>query len=90
LREENARLTETVRVLRETLNDLANQNFDQAMSRRADTEAPVTDPVEQYKALVTLRLREQIVNCAKRRQRPHQARKTHGDSLRRRTAQPEY
>ena len=62
LREENARLTETVRVLRETLNDLANQNFDQAMSRRADTEAPVTDPVEQYKALVTLRLREQIVN----------------------------
>jgi hypothetical protein len=62
LREENARLTETVRVLRETLNDLASQNFDQAVSRKADTEEPVTDPVEQYKALLTLRLREQIVN----------------------------
>ncbi len=62
LREENARLTETVKVLRETLNDLASQNFDQAVSRKADTEAPVTDPVEQYKALLTLRLREQIVN----------------------------
>jgi hypothetical protein len=62
LREENARLTETVRVLRETLNDLASQNFDQAVSRKADTEAPVTDPVEQYKSLLTLRLREQIVN----------------------------
>jgi hypothetical protein len=62
LREENARLTETVRVLRETLNDLASQDFDQAVSRKADTEAPVTDPVEQYKAFVTLRLREQIVN----------------------------
>lgn len=62
LREENARLTETVRLLRETLNDLASQNFDQAVSRKADTEAPVTDPVEQYKALLTLRLREQIVN----------------------------
>jgi hypothetical protein len=62
LREENARLTETVRVLRETLNDLANQNFDQAVSRKADTEAPVTDPVEQYKSFLTLKLREQIVN----------------------------
>jgi len=62
LREENARLTETVRVLRETLNDLASQNFDQAVSRKADTEEPVTDPVEQYKALLTLKLREQIVN----------------------------
>jgi len=62
LREENARLTETVRALRETLNDLASQNFDQAVSRKADTEAPVTDPVDQYKSLLTLRLREQIVN----------------------------
>lgn len=62
LREENARLTETVRVLRETLNDLASQNFDQAVSRKADTEAPVTDPVEQYKSFLTLKLREQIVN----------------------------
>jgi len=62
LREENARLMETVRVLRETLNELASQNFDQAVSRKADTEEPVTDPVEQYKSLLTLRLREQIVN----------------------------
>jgi hypothetical protein len=62
LREENARLTESVRALRETLSDLASQNFDQAVSRKADTEAPVTDPVDQYKSLLTLRLREQIVN----------------------------
>ena len=62
LREENAHLTESVRALRETLNDLASQNFDQAVSRKADTEAPVTDPVDQYKSLLTLRLREQIVN----------------------------
>jgi hypothetical protein len=62
LREENARLTESVRALRETLNDLASQNFDQAVSRKADTEAPVTDPVDQYRSLLTLRLREQIVN----------------------------
>ncbi len=62
LREENARLTESIKVLRETLNDLASQNFDQAVSCKADTEAPVTDPVEQYKSLLTLRLREQIVN----------------------------
>jgi hypothetical protein len=62
LREENTRLTETVRALRETLNDLASQNFDLAVSRKADTEAPVTDPVEQYKSFLTLKLREQIVN----------------------------
>lgn len=62
LREENARLTESVRALHETLNDLASQNFDQAVSRKADTEAPMTDPVDQYKSLLTLRLREQIVN----------------------------
>jgi hypothetical protein len=62
LREENARLTDTVAALRETLSDLASENFDQATSRRADTGAPVTDPVEQYKSLLTLRVREQIVN----------------------------
>jgi hypothetical protein len=62
LREENARLTETVAALRETLSDLASENFDQAVSRRADTGAPVTDPVEQYKSFLTLRVREQIVN----------------------------
>jgi len=62
LREENAQLAETVAALRETLSDLAAENFDQAVSRGADTEAPVTDPVEQYKSLLTLRVREQIVN----------------------------
>jgi hypothetical protein len=62
LREENARLTETVTTLRETLSDLASANFDQAVSRKADSEAPVTDPVEQYRSLLTLRIREQIVN----------------------------
>jgi hypothetical protein len=62
LREENTRLTETVTALRETLSDLASENFDQAVSRRADTGEPVTDPVEQYKSLLTLRVREQIVN----------------------------
>ena len=62
LREENERLKEAVSALRETLSDLASHNFDEAVSRRADTGAPVTDPVEQYKSLLTLRVREQIVN----------------------------
>lgn len=62
LREENARLTETVGALHETLRDLANENFDRAISSKADTGEPVTDPVEQYKSLLTLRVREQIVN----------------------------
>jgi hypothetical protein len=62
LLDENARLTETVTTLRQTLSDLATENFDQAVSRRADTGEPVTDPVEQYKSFLTLRVREQIVN----------------------------
>jgi hypothetical protein len=62
LREENARLTETVTSLRETLSELASGNFDEAVSRKADTETPVTDPVEQFRSLLTLRVREQIVN----------------------------
>jgi hypothetical protein len=62
LRDENAQLAETVRELRETLSELAAENFEEALSRKADTDAPVTDPVEQYKSLLTLRLREQIVN----------------------------
>jgi chromosome segregation ATPase len=62
LREENARLAETVAALRQTLSDLASENFDQAVSQRADSGEPVTDPVEQYKSLLTLRVREQIVN----------------------------
>jgi hypothetical protein len=62
LREENARLTETVSSLREALSDLASENFDQAVSRKADSGEPVTDPVEQYKSFLTLKVREQIVN----------------------------
>jgi len=62
LREENARLSETVASLHETLGELASDNFDEAVSRKADTEAPVTDPVEQFKSLLTLKVREQIVN----------------------------
>jgi hypothetical protein len=62
LREENARLTDTVASLREALSDLASEDFDQAVSRRADSGAPVTDPVEQYKSFLTLKVREQIVN----------------------------
>jgi hypothetical protein len=62
LREENAQLTETVTSLREALSDLASKDFDQAVSRRADSGEPVTDPVEQYKSFLTLRVREQIVN----------------------------
>jgi chromosome segregation ATPase len=62
LRDENAQLKETVTQLRETLGELANDNFNEAVSRKADTDVPVTDPVEQYKSLLTLRVREQIVN----------------------------
>ncbi|MBV8223589.1 MAG: hypothetical protein JO232_00185 [Verrucomicrobia bacterium] len=62
LREENARLNETVASLRETLSELANDNFEKAVSRRADSSEPVTDPVQQFKSLLTLRVREQIVN----------------------------
>jgi hypothetical protein len=62
LREENERLTETVSALRETLSDLASKNFDEAVSRKADTGDPVTDPVEQYKSFLTLQVREQIIN----------------------------
>jgi hypothetical protein len=62
LREENARLTELVASLRETLSELASHNFDEAVSRKADTEQPVTDPVEQFKSLLSLKVREQIVN----------------------------
>jgi hypothetical protein len=62
LRDENVRLNETVTQLRETLSELANENFNQAVSRKADTDEPVTDPVEQYKSLLTLRVREQIVS----------------------------
>ena len=62
LRDENAKLNETVAQLRETLSELANDNFNEAVSRKADSDAPVTDPVEQYKSLLTLRVREQIVN----------------------------
>jgi hypothetical protein len=62
LRDENAQLNETITQLRETLSELANDNFNEAISRKVDTDQPITDPVEQYKSLLTLRIREQIVN----------------------------
>jgi hypothetical protein len=60
LREENAKLSETVKQLQETLSELANEDFDHAVSRRADTDQPVTDPLEQFKSLLGLRLRERL------------------------------
>ena len=62
MRDENAQLNATITQLRETLSELADDNFNEAVSRKADTDEPVTDPVEQYKSLLTLRLREQIKN----------------------------
>jgi hypothetical protein len=62
LRQENVRLTEEVQLLRETLHDLSNNDFEVAVSRRADTEDPEQDPLSQYKALLTLRLRDEITN----------------------------
>ena len=62
LRDENAKLNETITQLRETLSELANDNFNEAVSRKVDSDAPLTDPVEQYKSLLTLRVREQIEN----------------------------
>ena len=60
LREENAKLSETVKQLQETLSELANEDFDHAVSRRADTDEPVTEPLEQFKSLLGLRLRERL------------------------------
>ena len=60
LREENVKLSETVKQLQETLSELANEDFDHAVSRRADTNEPVTDPLEQFKSLLGLRLRERL------------------------------
>ena len=60
LREENAKLSETVKQLQETLSELANEDFDHAVSSRADTDEPVTDPLEQFKSLLGLRLRERL------------------------------
>jgi hypothetical protein len=62
LRHENARLSETVKQLQETLSDLANEDFDHAVSRKADTEEPVTDALEQFKSLLGLRLRERLAD----------------------------
>jgi chemotaxis protein histidine kinase CheA len=62
LRHENARLSETVKQLQETLSELANEDFDHAVSRKADTDEPVTDPLEQFKSLLGLRLRERLAD----------------------------
>jgi hypothetical protein len=61
LREENSRLTEEVQQLRGTLDELAADRFDVAISRRADTEQPDNDPLSQYQSLLTLKLREEIM-----------------------------
>jgi predicted house-cleaning noncanonical NTP pyrophosphatase (MazG superfamily) len=61
LREENARLTEKIEQLRGTLDELAADRFDVAISRRADTEQPDDDPLSQYQSLLTLKLREEIM-----------------------------
>jgi len=62
LRAENAGLTETVRQLRSTMNELAERSFDEAISRKADTDYPMTDPTAQYKSLLTARLRHAIAS----------------------------
>ena len=62
LRAENAGLTETVRQLRSTMNELADRSFDEAISRKADTDSPMTDPTAQYKSLLTARLRHAIAS----------------------------
>lgn len=62
LRMENAHLTETVRQLRSTMNELADNSFDEAISRKADTDSPMTDPTAQYKSLLTVRLRDAIAS----------------------------
>jgi DNA-binding transcriptional LysR family regulator len=61
LREENSRLTEEIRQLRGTLDELAADRFDLAISRRADTDQPDNDPLSQYQSLLTLKLREEIM-----------------------------
>ena len=58
LQQENLQLSQTVAELRQTLSDLAATNFEEAVSRRSDTDAPLTDPVAQYRSLLTLRLGE--------------------------------
>jgi hypothetical protein len=58
LQQENQQLSQTVAELRQTLSDLAATNFEEAVSRRSDTDAPLTDPVAQYRSLLTLRLSE--------------------------------
>ena len=62
LRAENAGLTETVRQLRSTMNELADRSFDEAISRKADTDSPMTDLTAQYKSLLTARLRNAIAS----------------------------
>jgi hypothetical protein len=62
LRQDNQRLAGMIEELRTTLRDLTEKDFEHAVSRRADTETPVTDPLEQFKSLLSLRLRDQITN----------------------------
>lgn len=61
LRDENSRLTGEIQQLRGTLDELAADRFDVAVSRRADTEQPDNDPLSQFQSLLTLKLREEIM-----------------------------
>ena len=60
LREENVRLSEEVRGLREALDDLAEDRFDVAISQRADTDQREGDPLTEYRRLLGLKLRDEL------------------------------
>jgi hypothetical protein len=60
LREENTRLAEDVAQLRRTLNELAEERFTEAVSRKADSGETVSDPTSQFKFYLQAQLREEI------------------------------
>ncbi len=60
LREQNAMLTENIAQLRRTLNELAEERFTEAVSREADTNSPVSDPVARFKSYLQAQLRDEL------------------------------
>lgn len=54
----NQQLVETVNELRQRLEELAADHEDMALSMKAGTEAPVTDPLQQFKTLLGIKLAE--------------------------------
>jgi hypothetical protein len=60
LRIENARLREEIEQLRQTLNELAEDRFTEAISRETETGLPVSDPIVQFKSYLQAVLREEI------------------------------